>query len=507
MMHKRWIVIVLAVAMLLGLAACGNDSGADILPTDAPISTPPGTTQAPEVYTITIWVPVGNVELTQKQIEQFNTDHAGQYRFEATVIEERAAVNKLRHKSAPAPDLFFFTTEEELDFVTTYGLSVPLSEEMAQIVGKEHHANAVAAASRGGRMYAYPVSFVPANVMFYDKSVISEADTGSLEALIAACEASGRNFSFAQPTHSFFSATGCVSDWTFNEEEGFVSVYDTYNSPEGLIALEHLRNLSQSACYKDINDVGEFEEKIPSAVVICLPQYAYDMAKQILGDNLGVAQLPSFEHEGKSYQLMAESYGYMLGISPQEDGRRLEALQILAQYLAGDTCQLQRYEECGLLPSNLQAQQAVARENPHWETVWGQPCMARTLRGGEWWQCTGELQYNVRDGMPLERALSHYAWSVESFFRVYTWTVIGSFEHSWWGLDIYMEEQPNGTYRTQWALYFEENTEFKIRFERSWTIYYGADGQQHGESIKPGVTGYYYVVFDPATGLCQLEPQ
>ena len=36
---------------------------------------------------------------------------------------------------------------------------------------------------------------------------------------------------------------------------------------------------------------------------------------------------------------------------------------------------------------------------------------------------------------------------------------------------------------------------------------YGADGKLNGENIKPGVTGYYYVVFDPATGLCRLEPQ
>jgi hypothetical protein len=231
------------------------------------------------------------------------------------------------------------------------------------------------------------------------------------------------------------------------------------------------------------------------------------MAREILGDNLGVAQLPSFEHEGKSYQLMANSYCYLLGISPQEDAQRLAALEMLAQYLTDDTCQLQRYEEFGLLPSNLHAQQTVAKDAPHWETVWGQPCTVRTLRHGSWWQHMSQLHYNVRDGMPLQQALSRYEWSVNDQLRDYTWSVIGGFPGMTWTGYYAMVAQSDGTYRTEEALWFDENTEFKILYERRWDINYGADGQLNGENIKPGVTGYYYVVFDPATGLCQLEQQ
>lgn len=45
-----------------------------------------------------------------------------------------------------------------------------------------------------------------------------------------------------------------------------------------------------------------------------------------------------------------------------------------------------------------------------------------------------------------------------------------------------------------------------ILYQRKWDINYGADGQLNGENIKPGVNGWFYVVFNPATGLCQLEP-
>lgn len=509
MMYKRWIAIVLAVVML-GLAACGNDgekNTANDSTVDAPSSTPLGTTQAPEVYDITIWVPIGYVEMTQKQIEQFNKDYAGQYRINANVIAEQDTVTKLRFDKAPTPDLFFFRTDEEVDLVVAHGLTAPLSGGTAEYVQENHHAAAVAAASRDGQLYAYPISFAPANVMFYDKSVISPEDVGSLEALIAACEASGRSFAFAQPTHSFFSATGCVSDWTFDGEGNWVSLHDTYNSPEGLIALEHMRQLSQSACHREVDHVECFQNEANSAVVISSAQYSYDMAKEILGDNLGVAQLPYFEHEGKHYQLMTNSYCYLLGISPQEDAQRLAALEMLAQYLTDDACQLQRYEEFGLLPSNLQAQQAVAQDAPHWETVWGQPCTVRTLRHGSWWQYMSQLHYNVRDGMSLEQALSRYEWSVKDQLRDYTWSVIGGFPGMPWTGYYAMVAQPDGTYRTEEALYFDENTEFKVLYQRRWDINYGADGQLNGENIKSGVTGYYYVVFDPATGLCQLEPQ
>lgn len=510
MMFKRWFTMMLFMVTLLGLAACGKDGGETTAVTssqDAPISTPTEATQAPQVYAITIWVPVDYVELTQMQIEQFNTDHAGQYRFEATVVAEQEAVNKLRYKTVPAPDLFFFRTEEEMDLVTAYGLAVALGTQKAQTVAKEHHASAVAAASRGEHLYAYPVSFAPSGVMFYDKSVISSEDIGSLEALIAACEDSGRGFSFAQPTHSFFSATGCVSDWIIDEEGEFVSVNDTYNSPEGLIALEHLRLLVQSACYWDSNDVGNFKDKVNSAVVISSLQYFYEQAKEILGDNLGVAQLPSFEHEGKTYQLMTDSQCYLLGISPQEDGARLAALQMLAQYLTGDVCQLQRYEAFGLLPSNLKAQQVVQQEVHCLETVWEQSCTVRKLRNAAWWQYMSHLQYNVRDGIPLENALSRYEWSVNDLFRDYTWSVIGSFPGMSWTGYFCMAQQSDGTYRTEEALCFEESTEFKILYQTRWDVNYGADGELNGENIKPGVAGYFYVVFDPQTCLCRLEPQ
>lgn len=509
-MRKRWIAVLMAMVLLLGLAACGDDDGKNTTaaPTmDATTATHPGTTQAPQVYAVTIWVPIGYVEMTQKQIEQFNADHAGQYRFEAEVVAEPDAMNKIRYQGVPAPDLFCFTTYDEMDLVAAYGLTTPLSDPAAQTVTENHHAAAVAAATRNGHVYAYPLSYAPSAVMFYDKSVISSEDVGSLEALIAACEASGRRFSFAQPTHSFFSATGCVSDWTIDEEGQWVSVHDTYNSPEGLIALEHMRQLLQSACYWESDHVDSFQDEIHSAVVISSAQYSYDMAKELLGDNLGVAQLPSFEHAGKSYQLMTDSYCYLLGISPQTDGERLAALEILARYLTDAACQMQRYEEFGLLPSNLQTQQTVAKDAPHWETVWGQPCTVRKLRHGSWWQYTSQLHYNVRDGLPLEQALSRYEWSINDQFRDYTWSVIGGFPGMPWTGYYAMAAQPDGTYRTEEALYFEENTEFKILYQRRWEINYGADGKLDGENIKPGVTGYFYVVFDPETCLCRLEPQ
>ena len=511
---KKRIAVVLAAVILMGLVACTETSPGNMTThqsTSIPTAPVPTTTQAPEpeVYDISIWVPIGYVEITQKQIENFNALYAGQYRFNATVLAESEPVNKIHHKGVPAPDLFCFTSDDNVEKMVGYGLLSPLWQEEADYIRGNHHANAVASATVADQLYAYPVSTQPSYIVYYDKSAISEADMDSLEAMLAACETSGRKFScvidgsFAS---YFFAAMGCISDWSFNGEGDWTSVEDTYNSPEGIVALGKIQTILNSPAYRYGMDMELFQGENASAVLVTSIWHLLNgSAREILGDNLGIAALPSFEHNGNSHSLLPDSYDWLLGISPQEDGERLAALQTLARYLTDDACQLERFTQQQLLPSNLLAQQAVAAEDPHWGAVFRQSCLVRQFRHGSWWQYMENMLYQVRTGTSPEDALRAYEWSVKDLFRDYTWSVIGGYPGMSWGGYCAMVAQPDGTYRTEEALYFEEKTEFIVLKDRRWDVSYGADGQLNGPYIKPGVTGYFYVVFDPATGLCQLE--
>lgn len=510
-MCKRWMCLLLTLLLLMGTAACTGGGSDDSTGSSATASTPPGTTQGAQVYDISVWVPVGYVELTQKQIAQFNADHVGQYRFDATVIAEPEPVTKIRINGVSAPDLFCFTSDDYTQTMVSYGLLSALSQEDADYVQKNHHANAVASASVGDQLYAYPMSTQPSNILYYDKSVLSAEDVQSVEALISACQASGRKFLWlldVAEAAAFFEAVGCVSNWTADAQGQWISVQDTYNSPAGIAALEKMLSIEQSPWHSMVGDLEVFGQEPPFAAMVAWPWYLQDgSAAEILGDNLGIAPLPSFQCDGNTYWPKPYSYDRLLGITPQQDGDRLEALQALARYLTDEACQMQRYTQLQLLPSHLQAQQAVIREEPYWEAVWAQTCSVRQFRSAAWWQHMNDMLIRVRQGMPPEDALRKYQWAVEDECKDHTWSVIGGFPGMEWTGFFAMVAQSDGTYRTEEALYFTANSEFKILYERRWDINYGADGQLNGENIKPGVTGYYYVVFDPATGLCRLEPQ
>ena len=380
-----------------------------------PLETTNGTGEV-EVYDITVWVPYGMKELTLQQIEAFNQAYAGQYLVNAKVVEETQTIYKVHVVGISAPDLHCFYETDMVSMITN-GMVSQLGVKTSGLVRENHHATAVEAASYNGGVYAYPVTATPHMILYYDKSVISEQDVGSLEALIAACENSGRKLSFglSQPRYAsaFFRATGCVSEWGWNESGEFVSVHDTYNSPEGLTAAGMMRTLMASPCYRDSADTEDFGKEVPSAVVISSPgDYMYDAAKGILGDNLGVAQLPAFTADGKRYPLISSGGGLLLGVTPQADVRRQAMLNCLAQYLTNAQCQEERYASLGMWPSQVEAQSNVASSNPCMQIAWDQPCCVMGVSPGSWWALVQDLVSDIAGSEALEEVLERYSKNI-----------------------------------------------------------------------------------------------
>ena len=112
-------------------------------------------------------------------------------------------------------------------------------------------AGVVAAATSGDALFAYPLTADNGYFLYYDKSVIPDEDVDSLEKIIADCEAAQKYFAFEMQTSawylaSFFFGTGCVSEWTTDDDGAFISVRDTFNSPNGLIAVKGMKKLVDS---------------------------------------------------------------------------------------------------------------------------------------------------------------------------------------------------------------------------------------------------------------------
>ena len=380
-------------------------------------------------YNITVWVSEKAVDLTKQQIEAFNATNDLGIVFKATVepvSEAEAATNMITDVEAGG-DLFCFAQDQFARLVQA-GALAKLGAKAAETVIANNDAGTVSAATSGDVLYAYPMTSDNGYFMYYDKSVIPEEDVDSLEKLIADCEAANKYFAFEMQSSawylaSFFFGTGCVSEWNTDDDGTFVSVRDTFNSPEGLIAVKGMKKLVDSPMHLSSSQASEFAS---GAAVVVTGTWAFEDISKMLGDNMGVADLPSFEVDGKEYHLGSFNGCKLMGVKPQVDAAKAAALHRLAQYLTGEQCQMERFEALSWGPSNIvdQASEAV-QANPGLAALIAQSAYSvpQGQIHGSWWDIAKVIGDDVKaatDEAGLQKALDNYYDKISSLFTLDT---------------------------------------------------------------------------------------
>ena len=380
-------------------------------------------------YDVTIWVAEKAVDLTKQQIENFNNSNELGIVFNATVepVSEADAATQMITDVEAGGDIFCFAQDQFARLVQA-GALAPLGEGAAAFVRESNDAGTVAAATSGDTVYAYPLTADNGYFMYYDKSVIPEEDVDSLEKLIADCEAAQKYFAFEMQTSawylaSFFFATGCESTWTTDDEGTFISVRDTFNSPAGLIAVKGMKKLVDSDFHLSSSSGSEFSS---NAAIVVTGTWDYETVKGILGDNMGVADLPSFEVDGTEYHLGSFNGCKLLGVKPQVDAYKLAALHQLARYLTGEQGQMERFEALSWGPSNLVAQSSDAvQANPALAALIAQSpySVPQGQIHGSWWDIAKVIGDDVKaatDEAGLQAALDNYYDKISSLFNLDT---------------------------------------------------------------------------------------
>ena len=380
-------------------------------------------------YNITVWVSEKAVDLTKQQIEAFNATNDLGIVFKAAVepvSEAEAATNMITDVEAGG-DLFCFA-QDQFSRLVQAGALAKLGAKAAETVIANNDAGTVAAATSGDVLYAYPLTSDNGYFMYYDKSVIPEEDVDSLEKLIADCEAANKYFAFEMQSSawylaSFFFGTGCVSEWNTDDDGTFVSVRDTFNSPEGLIAVKGMKKLVDSPMHLSSSQASEFAS---GAAIVVTGTWAFEDISKMLGDNMGVADLPSIEVDGKEYHLGSFNGCKLMGVKPQVDAAKAAALHRLAQYLTGEQCQMERFEALSWGPSNIvdQASEAV-QANPGLAALIAQSAYSvpQGQIHGSWWDIAKVIGDDVKaatDEAGLQKALDNYYDKISSLFTLDT---------------------------------------------------------------------------------------
>ena len=491
---KKFLAIVLAAVMALSMVSFATADG--------------------ETYDIKIWVAEAAKDLTEKQIADFNANNEFGFKFNATIeaVSEADAATQMITDVEAGGDIYCFAQDQFARLVQAGALDA-LGKKASEAVIANNDAGTVAAATSGEQLYAYPLTADNGYFMYYDKSVIPDEDVDSLEKLIADCEAAQKYFAFEMQTSawylaSFFFATGCRSVWMTDDNGEFISVSDTFDSDNGLIAVKGMKKLVDSPYHLSAGGADQFNQ---NAAVLVSGTWDFAKVQEYLGDNMGVTDLPSFEVDGKEYHLGSFNGCKLLGVKPQVDEMKGAAIHKLAQYLTGAQCQMERFEALAWGPSNLEDQAS--------EAVQANPGLAALIKQapysvpqgqihGSWWDIAkviGEDVKNATDDAGLQAALDNYQDKIASLFTMSdevknAWTAIGTINGTNWDADVTMTKGDDGVWKTD-ALELHAGDEFKVRQGLSW------DNNFPAENFKVEADGTYVITFDEAATTVDLVAQ
>ncbi len=332
---KKFLAMVLCLIMALSMFSIANAEG----------------------YTgeIKVWVPEATVEFTQAQIEAFKAAHP-EYAGMTVVIEpvgEGDAASKMLTDVEAGADIFAFA-QDQLNRLVSAGALIELSEENAAQVAATNDAGSVSAVTMGDLMWAYPLTSDNGYFLYYDKSVVT--DPTSLEAILADCEAAGKNFYMEINSGwyqtAFFFGAGCTLTYSSDNEGNLIAMDCNYASENGVKALKSMIKLAQSPAFvngssaSNATNIGAIVDGTWDAVAL----------QGILGENYAAVKLPTVD----GYQLGGFGGFKMLGVKPQEDEAKLAACDALALFLSSGEVQLARYDAVKWGPSNLEAQKSEA---------------------------------------------------------------------------------------------------------------------------------------------------
>ena len=360
---KRIIALVLAVLMMATLfVGCEKEGGAQ----------GGATALEPEAgATLKVWAPDAALEVFKAQCDAFIAQYpdAG-ITIEVVAQGEGDAATNLLNDPEAAADVFSFACDQ-LNRLSDAGVIMPVNTNLAADVTERNSEASINAATLNDILLAYPETGDNGYYLVYDKSLVSDEDAKTLEGIFEACRKAGKKF-IIDAGNGFYSCmfpfTGGLTIEGLEGEDNDIQKFNEYDEAEVVATLEAFAKLFHE--YSDIFfstspdkiSAGLAEDPATVAAGVDGSWNAATVAK-ILGDNYGAAKLPTIKVNGEDKQIVS-MHGYKL-IGVNARSKFPNAAQLLADWLSGEECQLERAEKNSWGPSNtVAAANEVVTTNP-----------------------------------------------------------------------------------------------------------------------------------------------
>lgn len=402
---KKVLALLMAAVMTMGLAACGSkEEGTD------PAATPTqGATAAnPEKVSLKVWAPenqiqTGTIDSMCKSFQALHPEWEITFTVEAQG-EDTCKESVLKDVTAAA-DVYFFASDQLQELVNA-GAIAQLGGTTEAMV-KDTIAESVVATvtAEDGGIYAIPFTH-NTFFMFYDKTILDENDVKSVEGIMAK-ETADNVYNFC-----FDSAGGWkLGAWyygagltIYGESQNDYTAGANWNNATGVAVTNYLIDLINNPKCAYADDVSLTELAGDHRIGAWFDgSWNYNLYKEALGENLGLAKIPTFNPDGNDYQLLGFYSSKAIGVNPQS--AYPQAAVAFAAYLGSEEMQLQRYVETAQIPANINAgASAQVQADPLAKVIVEEANTASVMQptnaefSARYWTNAGAIATEIRNG-------------------------------------------------------------------------------------------------------------
>lgn len=407
-MKKKALSLFLVTAMAVSMVGCGSkdadkntDKNTDKKDTEVVAATEKEATAEDEAWEgdLTVWSPQEDQDTNwlQDQCEAFAAEHPNwKINFNYGVCAEGEAKDNVTKDVEAAADVYMLANDNIPDLVSAGALS-ELGGDYLGYVTSTNSDSILASVTYNDSVVAFPFT---SNTwfMYYDKSVFSEDDVKNFDTMLEKAGEAGKKVSFKLTDswyiQAFYVANGCTLFGDGTDTDAGID----FGGDKAAAVTEYLVDLAANPNFLVDADGSGLAGLGDSVAAVFSGTWDADAVKEKLGDNMGVAALPTVTIDGKEGQMKSFIGSKAIGVNPNAENQQVA--MSLAAYLAGEKAQTAHYEMRNILPSNINISLAddpiaTAVTNVMTDTSIMQPLCKEM---GNYWSPAENMGKNIQSG-------------------------------------------------------------------------------------------------------------
>ena len=304
-----------------------------------------------------VWAPANQIETgtMEKMCNLFQEAHPEwKITFTREIVGEDNAKTEVLKDVTAAADVFFFANDQ-LEELLAAGAIARLGGDAETMVKTTMPATVVDTVTVNDAIYGIPFTH-NTFFMFYDKTLLSADDVKSLDSILAKNTTDNvYNFQFdpagGWKGGAFFYGAGLT---VYGADQVSYAEGCNWNNDTGVAVTAYLIDLLANPKVVHAEDASASELAADHRLGAWWDgAWNYDSYKTALGDNLGLAPLPTFTVNGNTYQARGFYGSKAIGVNAHS--AHMQQAVAFAAFLGGEDMQVLRFQESAQVPTNKNA--------------------------------------------------------------------------------------------------------------------------------------------------------